>query len=138
MDPGSIGEEIAIAILVDAAASGRDSCLTAQQTFLRVDALQVQGSVLQEDAVSIRVFEGHALAVPIGIEGRHGTEPGGPQAAVNRVEAVALRQLKDKQIVLGRRPARDVPMCDGELQMIRRTGGWPSMTPSILPCPLNS
>ena len=84
---------------------------------------------MENNAIAVRILEGQALAVPVGIEGGNGLEACLAHSADGRLPLLGVRKIKDEQVVRGRRPPRDVAAGARELEM-EGACSWPSMTPS--------
>lgn len=70
--------------------------------------------VRQDDSIAVGVLEGLAAPVPVWIEARHGCETALLHPGDAGIVLVLLRQIKDDQVVLCRRPPSDVTGGDGK------------------------
>src|SRR6185436_14049214 len=80
-------------------------------------ASALPASPLENKAISVRILEGQAAAVPIGIEGRNRPEAGCRHAIDGGLPCRRIGQVEDQKTVGGRRPAGAMAARPGELEM---------------------
>src|SRR5260370_24329730 len=88
----------------------------------RLFSLSRPGSVLQDDSVAVGVFESDTVAVPIRVEGRDRLETSGFHRLHGGFPLRSVGQIKDQEMVVGRRPASRMTVSMRELKMIRCAG----------------
>jgi hypothetical protein len=83
--------------------------------------------VLEHHAVSVDVLERPLLTIPERVVRRDPLKPGRQHPSAAFLPFIVFGTVEDEQMVLGRRPADEVPALTGEFEMIG-CRGCPSIT----------
>jgi hypothetical protein len=83
--------------------------------------LSVPGGILENDSITIGVFEGHSVAIPIGIERGYGFKTGISHRLDGGFPFIPIPEIKDQEIILGGRTSYRMSVRMSELEMIGRT-----------------
>jgi hypothetical protein len=86
------------------------------------------GSLLENDAISVRVFECHALTIPVGIKCWDWIEARISHFLDSRFPFVRIRKVEDKQVFRRRRATSYVSACPRKFKV-----GWRILSPEHYP-----